>query len=160
TVLSMILLAAPSAAALAQSPNTAAIVVVVVDQTGALVPDARVTIVNTSTGASRGAVSGPNGSVTIPARSITGEHTVPVAKAGFTPEDVGGVALRAGETASVHMRLVASGGNSEVTVYGTTEGIRTDPELGTRLDSEVIDQTPVLGRKISALPLLNAAMRP
>src|SRR5207302_3223471 len=53
-----------------------------------------------------------------------------------------------------------TGGKSEVTVYGTTEGVRTDPELGTRLDAQEINETPILGRKISALPLLNAAMRP
>src|SRR5207248_10787480 len=62
--------------------------------------------------------------------------------------------------ATVRVKLVASGGTSEVTVYGTTQGVRADPELGTRFDSEQIDETPILGRKISALPLLNAAMRP
>src|SRR6202011_6129362 len=63
-----------------------------------------------------------------------------------------------GETASVHVMLVASG-RSEVTVYGTTEGVRNDPELGRRFDSEQVEEMPLLGRKISALPLLNAAFR-
>jgi len=78
---------------------------------------------------------------------------------GFKTEEIRDVALRAGETASVRVRLVATGGESAVTVYGTTEGVRTDPELGTRLDSERIEETPILGRKISSLPLLNAAFR-
>jgi hypothetical protein len=44
-------------------------------------------------------------------------------------------------------------------VYGTTEGVRNDPELGARLAADEIEETPLLGRKISSLPLLNAAFR-
>ncbi len=82
-----------------------------------------------------------------------------VAKQGFTPEKLADITLRAGETATARVKLVASGGQSEVTVYGTTEGVRNDPELGTRLDATQIEETPLLGRKISYLPLLNAAFR-
>ena len=39
--------------AIAQSPNTATLIVVVVDQTGAVVKDAKVSVVNTATGAAR-----------------------------------------------------------------------------------------------------------
>jgi hypothetical protein len=160
TLLALILCTSSASSALAQSPNTAALVVFVADQTGAVVPDAKVTVANTGTGASRETTSGGDGSATIAALPLTGEYTVTVAKPGFTTEDVRGVVLRAGETASVRVKLVASGGKSEVTVYGTTEGVRTDPELGIRLDSRTIEETPIVGRKISALPLLNAAMRP
>ncbi len=141
----------------AQSPNTAALVVTVNDQTGALVPDAQITVANTATGSTRDGVSGSDGTLTIPALSINGAYKVSVTKPGFTTESVEDVSLRAGETASVHVKLVASGGKSEVTVYGTTAGVNNSPELGTRLDSQQIDETPVLGRKISSLPLLNAA---
>ena len=46
----LLLIALPLAA---QSPNTATMIVVVVDQTGAVVPDAHVSVVNTATGAAR-----------------------------------------------------------------------------------------------------------
>ena len=52
-----------------------------------------------------------------------------------------------------------TGGTSEVTVYGTTEGVRTNPQIGLPLQSERINETPILGRKTSALPLLNSAFR-
>jgi hypothetical protein len=51
----------------AQTPNTATIVVMVVDQTGAVVPDAKVSVLNTATGALREAVSGYDGNATFPA---------------------------------------------------------------------------------------------
>jgi hypothetical protein len=153
------LLAVRGVSIAAQSPNTATMVVIVVDQTNAVVKDATVTVTNTATGALREATSGLEGAATIPALSLTGEYKVSVAKSGFTAEDVNGLTLRAGETASVRVKLVASGGKSEVTVYGTAEGVRADPQIGRRLDGPQIDETPILGRKITTLPLLSAAFR-
>src|SRR5262245_53697436 len=111
-------------AAMAQSPNTGSIVIVVVDQTGALVRDAEVIVANSATGASRQASSNEEGSATIPTLPLTGEYKVSVAKPGFRAEDVPSLTLRAGETATVKISLVASGGQSEVTVYGTAQGVR------------------------------------
>jgi hypothetical protein len=59
----------------------------------------------------------------------------------------------------VKVRVVVSGGQSEVTVFGTTEGVRADPQIGIGLESKRIDETPILGRKVSTLPLLNSAFR-
>jgi hypothetical protein len=67
--------------------------------------------------------------------------------------------LRAGETSTVKVKVVAGGGQSEVTVFGTTEGVRADPQIGLPLESKRIDELPVLGRKVSTLPLLNSAFR-
>ena len=56
------LIALPAAA---QSPNTSALIVVVVDQTGGVVSDAKVTVVNNATGAARESLRGGDGSATI-----------------------------------------------------------------------------------------------
>ena len=117
--------------AFAQSPNTASLVVSVIDQTGAAVPGAQVSVVNTATGATRDVVSGAEGSATIAALSLSGTYKVSVTMPGFTADDVTGLTLRAGETATVKVKLVASGGQSEVTVYGTTQGVRADAQIGT-----------------------------
>src|SRR4030095_15683314 len=143
----------------AQSPNTSTMIVTVVDQTGAVIRDAKISVTNTATGAVREAISGEGGSATIAALPLTGEYKVTVAMSGFTAEDVSGLTLRAGETATVKVKLVATGGKSEVTVYGTDQGVRADPQIGRRLDSERIDETPILGRKVTTLPLLNSAFR-
>ena len=143
----------------AQTPNTATMIVTVVDQTGAIVKDAKVAVVNTSTGAVREAVSGDDGSATFVALSLTGEYRVTVNMTGFTAEDVTGLKLRAGETATVKVKLVAGGGKSEVTVYGTVEGVGSNPQIGLPLGSKQIDETPILGRKVTSLPLLNSAFR-
>jgi len=145
--------------AFAQSPNTSTIIVFVVDQLGAVVKDATVSVTNNQTGAVRESASGVDGAATFPALSLTGTYTIHVAKPGFVADDVTGLGLRAGETASVRVKLVASGGKSEVTVYGTNQGVRADPQIGQRMDSPAIDETPILGRKVGNLPLFNSAFR-
>ncbi|HYK22637.1 MAG TPA: TonB-dependent receptor, partial [Pyrinomonadaceae bacterium] len=143
----------------AQSPNTATMIVLVVDQTGALVKDAKVSVLNTATGNLREAVSGSDGSATFPALSLTGTYKVTVSREGFGNEERDNLTLRSGETATVKVTLLAGSQNAEVTIYGTLEGVRSDPQISLPLRSEEINETPVLGRKTSSIPLLNSAFR-
>src|SRR5689334_4303464 len=143
----------------AQTPNTATIVVMVVDQTGAVVTDAKVSVLNTATGALREAVSGEDGNATFPALSLTGTYTVTVSREGFGSEERKDLSLRSGETASLKVTLQAGSQTAQVTVFGTAEGVRADPQVGLPLRPEQIDETPILGRKTSSLPLLNSAFR-
>jgi hypothetical protein len=143
----------------AQSPNTGSVTVVVVDQSDAVVKDAKVRVLNTATGASREGLTGSDGSITIPALSLTGTYTVKVSKAGFGDEEAAGIGLRAGETATVKLKMMVGSAAANVTVYGTTEGVRADPEIGLNFEAGQIDDTPVLGRKLSSISLLNSAFR-
>jgi hypothetical protein len=143
----------------AQSPNTATMMVVVTDQTGAVITDAQVTVLNTATGDTRLAVSGSDGSATFAALSLTGTYKVIVSRQGFGTEERENLTLRSGETATVKVSLLAGSQKAEVTVFGTAEGVRSDPQIGLPLPSYQIEEVPILGRKTSALPLLNSAFR-
>ena len=148
-----------AAPALAQSPNTATIVVIVSDQAGAVITAARVTVLNTATGASREAVSGSDGRATFAGLSLTGTYRVSVAREGFGTEQRENLSLRSGETATLQVTLLAGSQSAEVTVFGTATGVRAEPLIGVPLVSEQINETPILGRKTSTLPLLNSAFR-
>ena len=63
-------------------------IVLVVDQAGAIVKDARVAVVNNATGAVREAISGTDGSVNIPALSVSGTYAVNVSRQGFGNEEI------------------------------------------------------------------------
>jgi hypothetical protein len=142
-----------------QSPNNAGIVVIVTDQAGLVVKDAKVSVTNSQTGAVRESLSGSEGSATFPALSLTGKYTVTVSKQGFGDETRNDISLRSGEMATLKVKLLVGSEKTEVTVYGTNEGVRADSQIGRRLDSATIDDTPILGRKITTLPLFNSAFR-
>jgi carboxypeptidase family protein len=148
-----------TATAVAQSPNTASMIVIVQDQTGAIVKDAKVSVVNTATGATRDAVSGDDGRATFAGLSLTGTYTVTVSREGFGNEERKDLTLRSSETATIKVTLLAGQQQAEVTVFGTAEGVRADPQIGLPLTSKTIDETPILGRKTTTLPLLNSAFR-
>jgi Carboxypeptidase regulatory-like domain/TonB dependent receptor-like, beta-barrel len=143
----------------AQSPNTASMIVIVLDQAGAVVKDAKVSVTNNATGAVREVFSGSDGVATVQALSLTGTYTVDVSKDGFGNEQRKDIALRSGETATLKVTLLVGSSKSEVTIYGTAEGVRADPQIGLPLNSPQIDETPILGRKVTTLPLLNSAFR-
>ena len=109
--------------------------------------------------APREAVSGGDGSATISRLSLTGSYTVNVSKAGFGSEELKDVMLRSSETATLKVKLALGSEKAEVTVFGTAEGVQADPQIGRRFDSAQIDETPILGRKLTSLPLQNAAFR-
>src|SRR5262245_60633048 len=149
-----------AATAFAQSsPNTSTVVVLVTDQSGAVVNGAKVSVTNNQTGAARESTSGADGSATFPALSLTGTYTVAVSKQGFAGEERKDISLRAGETATLRVKLVVGSEKSEVTVFGTNSGVRADPQIGSRIDGQTVDETPILGRKITTLPLFNSAFR-
>src|SRR5437899_2978424 len=87
----LVLLSVPLSA---QSPNTSTLVILVTDQSGAVVADAKVSVTNTQTGAVREVVSGSDGSATVTALSLTGPYTVGVSKQGFGSQARSDVALR------------------------------------------------------------------
>jgi hypothetical protein len=143
---------------IAQSPNTATLLVNVTDPSGAVVPGATIRVTNAATGSIRETRTGADGSATIAALSLTGTYSVTITKEGFGSEERKDITLRSGETATLKVNLLV-GADSEVTVFGTAEGVRADAQIGRRLDSAQIDETPILGRKLSSLPLLNSAFR-
>lgn len=145
----------------AQTPDTSTLRGRVLDQSGAAIVGATVTAANEATGLRRTARTGSDGVYTIAGLPLTGYYTITAEMSGFASKDVGNVELRGGEIASVDVTLSASGGSSEVTVYGTAEGVQSDsPQLGTRFDNQKIDETPIFGRKLTNLPFLNSAVRP
>jgi hypothetical protein len=158
-VLLLALLAFSAAPIAAQSPNTASMIVVVVDQAGDVIRDARIAVINSATGAAREAATDGDGRASITALSLTGAYTVTVSKDGFGNEERKDITLRSGETATLEVKLLVGSEKAEVTVFGTTEGVRADALIGLRLGSSQIDETPILGRKATTLPLLNSAFR-
>ncbi|MEO8074557.1 MAG: carboxypeptidase-like regulatory domain-containing protein, partial [Acidobacteriota bacterium] len=158
--LSLIMLILPFSA-LSQTVDKASVRGKIVDQNNAAVVGAKIAVINESTGLRRDVVTDENGNYTITNLPLTGIYKVTVSRAGFADEEKSDIELRANETASVDVTLFPQGTKNEVTVTGTTESLQTDSaRLETRLDLQKIDDTPILGRKLTNLVQLNSAVRP
>jgi hypothetical protein len=148
-----------AARALGQTPGTGSIRGRVLDESGGALSGAIVTADNTATGFVQKATTDASGYYALAELPLTGSYRLEVAKDGFAPHTQT-FSMRAGETVTVNAVLRPAGVRSEVVVYGSTEGIRSDSaQLGNRFSPEKIEQTPILGRKLTSLPLLDSAVR-
>ncbi|MEA2174915.1 MAG: hypothetical protein QOD00_2507, partial [Blastocatellia bacterium] len=77
----------------------------------------------------------------------------------FGNEERKDITLRSGETATLKVTLLVGSEKADVTVYGTLESVHANPQIGLPLEGQRIDETPILGRKATTLPLLNSAFR-
>ncbi len=145
----------------AQTPDTATLSGQVRDATHAVVPGTAVTVTNTLTGLRRTATTDIRGEFSLEALPVAGDYDVTTAKDGFAPATLAHVALGGGSTARVLIQLGISGSREAITVEGTAADVTlAQPEVGIRLSPEEIEGTPLLNRRITFLPLLNAANRP
>lgn len=157
----LVVLMLAALAARAQTPGTGAIRGLVLDEAGAPVAGAEVTVTNQATGFSRATRSDGRGTYVLPELPLTGTYEIRVAKEGLEPRERAGIQLRAGQTAAIDVVLGAAKVEDAITVFGTAEGVQSGtPQLGIRLDTLAIQETPVPGRKLTTLPLLNSAVRP
>ncbi|MFL6215384.1 MAG: TonB-dependent receptor domain-containing protein [Blastocatellia bacterium] len=148
---------------LAQTLDTASVRGQVIDPAGAAIEDASVVLINQLTGFKREARSDSNGYYHFAGLPLTGRYALTINSKGFRPFERKDMVLRADETATINVFLDIAGVEitNDVQIYGTAEGVRSDsPQIGTRLDLEKIDETPVFGRKLTNLPLLNSAVKP
>ncbi len=131
------------------------------DALHASVAGASVTLTNELTGLKRTAQTGSHGEFTLTGLPIAGAYDVVAVKDGFAPADLKPITLSAGTAASITVVLAVAGGNTVVTVEGAAaDVVLNEPQIGVRLDAKKMEDTPLLNRRITFLPLLNAANRP
>ena len=146
--------------AVAQTPATGAVRGRVKDASGAVVAGATITIVNVSTGITRTTKTDADGAYAIVDVPLTGSYKLTATREGFAPQEKGPFSLGGSQTATFDVTLATAGVSEQVRVSGTLDAVRTDaPQLGTRFDTEKIENTPLFGNKLTSVPLLNSAVR-
>jgi len=146
---------------MAQTPDTATIRGQIVDQSHAGVAGADVTAINSLTGLKRISQTDGLGNFSLPGLPVAGSYDIVASKNGFADGRLSKVTLEGGATAELNMQLNVSGSQAQVTVTGVAGEVRSDePQLGVDLDAQRMKETPLPNRRITYLPLLNAANRP
>lgn len=132
----------------AQSAATATLIGSVVDESGAAVPAATVTLLNPATSAERQVVSDERGAFAF-LTLAPGLYTLRVTLSGFTPVSLEAVQLQVGDTRSVRVTLRVQAVEATVTVAGA--GRRGTPSQSTVVDAELVERQPLNGRGFQTL---------
>jgi len=142
--------ASPAFAQVASARLTGA----VVDQAGAAVPGASVTIVESATNRTR-VVTTTRGGIYSAAGLAPGEYRVEVALEGFKTIRRSGVAIATGETARIDFVLAVGDVRENVTVAAGAPALRAETaSLGALVPHEQVVQLPLNGRTFITLALL------
>src|ERR1051326_2150530 len=151
--LSFLLLAASGGYLKAQAVY-GSIVGTATDESGAVVPNARVTITDVNKGTVFNTNTNESGNFT-QAQLTSGTYRVAIDKNGFRRFVQESVTVTVGMTARVDAQLSLGATTQEVTVREAPTGIEADrAEVTTTLGSQQITQLPVLNRNFTNLTLL------
>lgn len=139
----------------AQAPGTGAISGTISDPSGAVVPNAGVSIVNEDTSWSRTAVTTIEGqyrATLLP----PGNYSVHVQASGFKQKSLGSIRVAVAETAIVDIRLEVGADASQVQVIANSELAQTESAtLGRAIGGKTIASLPLANRNFSQILALS-----
>jgi hypothetical protein len=124
------------------------------DPTGAVVPNAKVTITNTGTGAARSITTDNSGDYTA-TLLLPGTYTVSISAAGFKTEEKRGVRLEIDQTVRVDGALQLGETSEKVEVDASALTLDTDTSsIGQVIERKQISDLPLNGRNFTSLLFL------
>lgn len=149
------LLVAVTAPRLSAQSTYGAIHGTVTDASGAVIPGAAVTVVDTSTGITHKTVTDGSGYYIFPQLHIGGPYTVTVAKPGFRSHKAVGIELYVNSNRQINATLQTGAVAQTVQVNANTIQVETsNTQLQTTLTSHQIAKMPLLGRDADILQKL------
>ena len=133
----------------------------VTDQTGAVMPDTKVTLTNVENGFKREAVTNSEGYFTVPLLQ-PGTYQIAVEKSGFKPLAQAGVTLQVEQVLRLDYTMEAGSVTETVNIAAaTTASLETETSsLGKVIDQQRIQNLPLLGRNPYSLVALVPGARP
>lgn len=131
------------------SATSGAIVGVVKDQNGAVVPGAKVTLVNTSLGVQSVVTSSAEGSYIFPLVQPGSGYEIDVEHAGFKKAVVNNLTIRITEVTTANVALALGEVSQEIVVSGAAAPVETaNATLGSTLTPSVITAVPLATRSV------------
>ena len=132
----------------------------VLDPSGAAVPDASIAATLDATGAARTARTGADGRYRIPALSI-GTYTIRCEKSGFQRAEVPQVYLALNQTFEQTIQLKLATAGSTIDVREQPDALNTTaPTAGTGISGETLEETPSQNRSYLGVVLLAPGVAP
>jgi len=132
-----------SLAAFAQS-DRGTITGVVHDSSGAIVPAAKIAVVNQATKVSLPAVSNESGEYTVPSLQ-PGTYSVRVTKEGFRTSELTGITLDASQTVRADATLEVGAANQTVEVMASAVQVQSeDAKSATTLQNKLVNDLPLV----------------
>ncbi len=132
----------------------------VADATGAVIPNATVTVTNPSTGAVKKSVTGSSGEFNVN-YLIPGDYDVTVTANGFNAYSQKAINIFIGQQAKLNVSMSVVGATQTVNVEGNEQPLlqQEDASLGATIGPESAENLPLNGRKFDDLAVLTPGVQ-
>ena len=134
----------------AHGQQTGSIIGTVADPTGAVVPHAKVTLINKATADTRDTTTNRDGFFSFSA-VVTGDYSVKVASKGFSSAEQSGIHISPGDRRNVNVSLQVGAGTESVTVNASSAVTVDSGDLSSTLSSAEISKMALTGRDVTEL---------
>jgi len=132
----------------------------VTDATGAVVPDAKVTLANIGTNEAKNVTAGANGEFTF-VQLAPGQYTLATEHEGFRKDVRTGIVLEVGQEARIDVSLQVGALTEQVEVSAAAPLVSSEnAALGNVVDNQKIVELPLNGRGYLQLALMQPAVMP
>ncbi len=127
---------------------------VVADGSGAVIPNAAITLISHSTGTAVTRISNSAGMFVFSAQPV-GSYSMEARAAGFRTQRMDGVDVEVGQATSVNVRLQPGAASESITVNGESPLLRPEEsDLSSIVDREMLEDLPLSGRRFLDFALL------
>jgi Carboxypeptidase regulatory-like domain/TonB dependent receptor len=138
---------------------TGTILGIVLDTSGAVVPNAQITVTNQDTGVVRAAASSADGLYNIPSLEA-GNYTVDAKALGFNPVQVRNVVVTVGSSSRIDLRLQVGSTTQSVTVTEAVPTVETtSSEVSQVMNEDFIKEIPLNARDLQQLAVIQPGVQ-
>ncbi|MDQ3254624.1 MAG: Plug and carboxypeptidase regulatory-like domain-containing protein, partial [Acidobacteriota bacterium] len=122
----------------------------VVDEQGAVVPDANITVADAARAVERQATTNSEGYFIV-TQLPPSTYTVSVERSGFATSRLPNVVLNVNDQSAIRIQLKVAGVGETVTVTDTTSPVGESPAVATIVDRQFVENQPLNGRSFQTL---------
>jgi len=156
----LLLLVATTPFLVGQAAGNASLQGSIVDQTGAVIPDAAITLINAATSVNRTAVSDTKGQYSFPNTAV-GTYNLTVTKSGFQTYTQTGIVLEVGSAISINVPMTVGSQSEHVEVKAEGLALQTeDASFKQTIDQQTVTEMPLNGRQMTNLITLSGGSTP
>ena len=159
-VLLAALCVAGSGSARAQSANAGVITGTVTDPTGAVIPEATITVTDPKSATKRTTVTNKAGQYVIPDMPI-GTYDVKVTKAGFSTDEIPDLTVNVNTQSTANFKLAVGAESTVISVEASNADLQTiNATTGQTVEQALVTSLPAIGRDVATFVTMQPGVSP
>ncbi|WP_182276418.1 carboxypeptidase-like regulatory domain-containing protein [Granulicella sp. 5B5] len=143
-----------------QATSSGTVVGSITDPSGAVIPDATITVTDMASKSARTTVSNKAGQYIVP-DVPPGTYDVKATRAGFSTDEIPDITVSVGSQTTANFRMTVGAENTTVEVTASNADLQTmNASTGTTVDPSMVQALPTIGREVATFTTMQPGVTP